>query len=116
FLIMRTYFIEFVVDIADNFFNDVLQCDQPCEGSVFVNHQREVYPLLLEVLQQMIDLPCFEGKICRADEFLPCEAGSFIEERQKILDVQYAFYPVEVIAANRDTGESRLSYQLEQCR
>ena len=45
--------IVFVVDLADDLFDDILDRDQPVGAAVFVDHQRQMHPRRLHLRQQV---------------------------------------------------------------
>ena len=96
-------FIEFVFDIADDFFHDVVEGDDPDSAAVFVDGKSDVSAGFAEARKEFVD-----GEHFGDHEEVPFDLAEigvgFIEEREKIFDMDEAEGFVEVAFDEREAG------------
>src|SRR5262249_940117 len=90
-------FVKFIVDLSDDFFEDIFEGDNSRIPAVFIHDDGEVHLEFLKFAEQVIDFFAFRNKISFTDQQLPSKRRIIflIEMRKKVFDVQYACYAVE---------------------
>lgn len=96
-------FIEFVFDIADDFFHDVVEGDDADSAAVFVDGKSDVSAGFAEAREEFVDGEHFGDHQEVSFDFTEVSVG-FVEEGEKIFDVDEAEGFVEVAFDEREAG------------
>ncbi len=105
-------FVVFVVDVADDFFEDVFHGHDARRAAVFINDNRHVDFLDLELFEEVADFFCPGDEVGGAQERLPAEVFRFVEVCQEVFHVEDAFDVVQVLAEDGKAGVARLDDNL----
>src|SRR6056297_2995508 len=106
--------IVFVLDLADDLLDDVLEGDDALDAAVFVHDNREVDLLAAEGLQQRFHRLGFRHEIGRPRDVAHGEGLRLADETQNFLDMNNADDLVEVAVINRKAGMAGLGADLDQ--
>src|SRR5881409_3249625 len=107
--------IRFVMDIADNFFDEVFHCDQPRYSAVLIDYQGHLIAFLLHLPEQIVYWFSLRNKVGRLDqraEILQLVAS--LPDAEQIALVNDTFHVVEVISINRNPGMTLVNHKLKQ--
>ena len=67
--------VVFVVDVADNLFENIFKRHHALCAAEFVDHYGHMQLELAEILQKIVDHARFRHEICLAEQILPAEIG-----------------------------------------
>ena len=79
-----------VVNLADDFLDDVLHGDNAAGAAELIDHNGYVHLVPLEVAQEIVNHLGLRHEIRGADQTLPAEVGGFAQMGQKVFDVQHS--------------------------
>lgn len=97
-------FVVLVVDVADDFLDDVLHGDDAGGGTVLVDDDGHVDFVVLEFGEEVVDFLGFGDEVGGAYEGLPAEVGGGVEVLEQVFDVEQADDVVEVVLVNGHAG------------
>ena len=72
----RFFGVVFVLNLADDLFEDVLDRDDPGRAPVFVDDDREMHAATLQFVQQIVDPLRFRHDVGRPQDFVDREFGT----------------------------------------
>ena len=106
--VKRLLDVGLVRNLADDFFQNILQRDQTERRPVLVDDDRHMNLVVLELFEQIVDLLMLRHEIGAADQVLPLEVVAVRNIGQHVLYVKHAFHVVDPFLANRNPREARL--------
>ena len=97
-----------VLDVADNFLEQVLERDQPIGSAIFIHDDRHMTFLAPHLEQQVEDLHGRRNEQHGPEHARQCETLIARHHGKQVLDVQEALHVVERFAVNRNARMSLL--------
>src|SRR5262249_44962110 len=105
----------FVMDIADNFFDEVFHCDQARYSAVLVDYQNHLIAFLFHLPEEIVDGFSLRNKVGRLDQGAEIlELVAPLPAAQQIALVNDAFNVVEIVSINRNPGMTLVNQKLKQ--
>ncbi len=95
-------FVVFVVNVAENFLDNILQRDESVGASVFVHNDRHVDAAFLEFLHEVVESLAFRDKVRLAQQFLPGKMLVAVQVRQQVFYIQYSLNRIERVVVSRN--------------
>ncbi len=109
--------VVFVFDLADDLFDQILDCHKTINAAIFINHQRHMPPLCLHLGQQHANGHAGRHKQQWPQHIAHVEIGGFAVEpvlQRQILEVGHTHRRVQRTVINRQTGQAAVLENLDQ--
>ena len=103
----------FIMDLAHDLFQDILQCDQACHLAVLIEHDRDIKGRVPHLHEQFRNTFILIGKMRLAHDVADVEGLVFIIQQQ-ILHINNADDIVLGLLVDRQAGELVLAEDLDQ--
>ena len=95
--------IALIGNLADNLLEDILERHEALRCAILVDNNSNMYLLLLELLQQVVDHHVLGHKVGLAEQRLPLEIIALSNIWKQILDIEHTTHIVKIIAIDGDT-------------
>ena len=105
-----------VLDLADNFLDQILDCDQPVDPAKFINNKREMAAAQAHFIQQVEQPYCRGHKQRRPQQRADFRRLSFMQMCKHILDMNDAGNVIQRVAPHRQTAVIRCRHLFDDLR